>query len=309
MSAELAAGRDAVRGTSREEARAARWLVGPALLLVGLVAGVPVVWAFVESLYIHDLRAPWLGRPFVAFDHYGAALSDPRFLAALAHTLFFAFVTVVLELTLGLALALALHARLPGRGLARTAALLPWALPTVVAALVWRFLFDGPSSIANQAWLLAGGAEPVAWLAHPQLAWVPLILADVWKTTPFVMLLLLAGLQSIDESLLEAARVDGAGAWQRLWHVTLPLLWPVLSVAVLFRAVDALRVFDLVYVLTGGGPGTATEPVGLYTFSVLLQHLRFGYGSALSVIVFVLALLLAWPALRILAPGSSRSRL
>jgi ABC-type sugar transport system permease subunit len=190
-------------------------------------------------------------------------------------------VTVVLELTLGLALALALHARLPGRGLARTAALLPWALPTVVAALVWRFLFDGPSSIANQAWLLAGGAEPVAWLAHPQLAWVPLILADVWKTTPFVMLLLLAGLQSIDESLLEAARVDGASAWQRLWHVTLPLLWPVLSVAVLFRAVDALRVFDLVYVLTGGGPGTATEPVGLYTFSVLLQHLRFGYGSAL----------------------------
>jgi ABC-type sugar transport system permease subunit len=122
------------------------------------------------------------------------------------------------------------------------------------------------------------------------------------------MLLLLAGLQSIDESLLEAARVDGAGAWQRLWHVTLPLLWPVLSVALLFRAVDALRVFDLVYVLTGGGPGTATEPVGLYTFSVLLQHLRFGYGSALSVIVFLLALLLAWPALRILVPGSSRGR-
>jgi ABC-type sugar transport system permease subunit len=153
MPAELTAGRDAVRTTSGEEARAAGWLVGPALALVALVAGVPVLWAFVESLHLHDLRAPWLGRPFVAFDHYRDAFSDPRFLAALGHTLFFTFVTVLLELTLGLALALALHARLPGRGLARTAALLPWALPTVVAALVWRFLFDGPSSLANQAWL------------------------------------------------------------------------------------------------------------------------------------------------------------
>lgn len=308
MAGELTVGRAGSRGRVRGDARAAAWLVVPALALIGLLAGLPVVWAFVESLHLHDLRAPWLGRPFVAFAHYRDAFADPRFVAALGHTLFFTVVSVTLELILGLALALALHARLPGRGLARTAALLPWALPTVVAALVWRFLFDGPASLANQAWLLAGGAEPVAWLSHPQLAWVPIILADVWKTTPFVMLLLLAGLQSIDETLLEAARVDGAGAWQRLWHVTLPLLVPVLSVALLFRAVDALRVFDLVYVLTGGGPGTATEPVGLYTFHVLLQHLRFGYGSALSVVVFVLALLLAWPALRILVPRGARSR-
>lgn len=293
---------------SREEARLARWLVGPTLVVVALVAGIPVLWALFESLHLHDLRAPWLGRPFVALDHYRDALGDARFLAALAHTVFFTVVSVALELILGLALALALHVRLPGRGVVRTAALLPWALPTVVAALIWRFLFDGPTSPVNQAWLLAGGAQPVAWLAHPQLAWVPVILADVWKTTPFVALLLLAGLQSIDETLLEAARIDGAGAWQRLWHVTLPLLRPVMAVALLFRAVDALRLFDLVYVLTAGGPGTATEPLALYTFSVLLQHLRFGYGSALSVIVFALALLLAWPTLRILVPPARAGR-
>lgn len=293
---------------TRGEARFAGALVAPALVLVVTVAGLPVLAALFESFHLHDLRAPWLGRPFVGLTHYREALGDPRFLAALSHSVFFAGVSVALELALGLGLALLLHARMPGRALARMAALLPWALPTVVAGLVWRFLFDGPSSVANHVWLLAGGAEPLAWLAHPVLAWVPLILADVWKTTPFVMLLLLAGLQSIDTALLEAARVDGASAWQRLRHVVLPLLLPVLAVALLFRSVDALRVFDLVYVLTAGGPGTATEPLALYTQQVLLQHLRFGYGSALSMIVFVLAMLLAWPTLRVVLPGAQGRR-
>ncbi len=133
------------------------------------------------------------------------------------------------------------------------------------------------------------GLTPPTWFADATSAWIPLILADAWKTTPFVALLLLAGLQSIDRSLYEAAEVDGAGPWQRFTDVTLPLLKPALLVALLFRALDAFRVFDVVYVMTGGGPGTATEPIALYTFSTLLQNLRFGYGSALSVIVFAVA--------------------
>ena len=128
--------------------------------------------------------------------------------------------------------------------------------------------------------------EPPVWFIHPDLAWVPVILADVWKTTPFVALLLLAGLQNIDASLYEAARIDGASAWRQFRHVTLPLLKPAILVALIFRTLDAFRVFDLIYVMTGGGPGTSTEPIALYTFNALLQNLRFGYGSALSVIVF-----------------------
>ncbi len=270
----------------RREARTAWLLCLPALALILAVALFPLAWTFWESLHLHDLRMPWRGQPFVGLANFAEALAAARFWGALAHTAFFALVTVSFELVLGLALALALHRAFRGRGLARTAALLPWALPTVVAALVWRFLFEG-----------AGGAS--SWFADPVLAWVPILLADVWKTTPFVALLLLAGLQGIDPELQEAARVDGAGSWQCLRHVTLPLLRPAIVVAVVFRALDAFRVFDLIFVLTGGGPGTATEPIALYAFNALLRDLRFGYGSALSVLVFLLTFGVAWLYVRL----------
>jgi multiple sugar transport system permease protein len=264
------------RGEERREVRLAWALCAPALGVIGAVALFPLAWTAWESLHLHDLRMPWRGEPFLGLANYREALGDGRFWGALAHTVFFAAVSVALELVLGLALALALHRAFRGRGLARTTALLPWAIPTVVAALVWRFLFEGTGALTD-----------------PRAAWLPVILADVWKTTPFVALLLLAGLQGIDAELYEAARVDGASAWQALWHVTLPLLRPALAVAVVFRSLDAFRVFDLIYVLTGGGPGTATEPLALYTFASLLQDLRFGYGSALSMILFVLSFALA----------------
>jgi ABC-type sugar transport system permease subunit len=161
-----------------------------------------------------------------------------------------------------------------------------------VAALVWRFMFEG----------LEG------WLTHDTGAWVPIILADVWKTTPFVALLLLAGLQGIDPALYEAARIDGASAGRQFRHVTLPLLAPAILVALIFRTLDAFRVFDLVYVLTGGGPGTSTEPIALYTFNSLMHNLRFGYGSALSVVVFVVTFALALGYIRMLGAGLTESR-
>jgi ABC-type sugar transport system permease subunit len=171
---------------------------------------------------------------------------------------------------------------------------LPWALPTVVAALVWRFLFEGPQGMANLLVVGVGVAEtPISWFSNATLAWVPVILADVWKTAPFVALLLLAGLQNIDPALLEAARTDGAGRVRQLCFVTLPLLRPAILVALIFRSLDAFRVFDLIYVLTGGGPGTATEPLALYTWSALFQNLRFGFGSALSVLIFLATFVLA----------------
>jgi len=160
-------------------------------------------------------------------------------------------------------------------------------------------MFDSQAGIAN-AILIALGAlsRPIVWFIDATTAWVPVILADVWKTTPFVALLLLAGLQNIDKTLYEAAEVDGASAWWRLWHITLPLLKPTILVALIFRTLDAFRVFDLVYALTGGGPGTATEPIALYTHNTILQNLRFGYGSALSVVIFVLTFGLALSYMR-----------
>jgi ABC-type sugar transport system permease subunit len=258
----------------RSERRLAWGLVAPALLVTLGIAIFPLAWTIWESLHLHDLRMPWLGKPFAGLANYAEILGDRRFWEALLHTAFFTVATVALELGIGLFLALALNRAFRGRGLVRAAVLVPWAIPTVVAALLWRFLFD-------------------VWLVRASTAWVPIILADVWKTTPFVALLLLAGLQGIDPSLYEAAAVDGAGAWRQLRQITLPLLKPAILLALVFRTLDAFRVFDLIYVLTGGGPGTATEPIALYAFNALFANLRFGYGSALSVIVFAVTFLLA----------------
>jgi ABC-type sugar transport system permease subunit len=283
----------------RSEARLGWALTAPALTAIAVVAVFPIAWTAWESLHFHDLRMPWLGRPFVGLDNYSDALSSARFWAALAHTAVFTTVTVTLELTAGLVLALIVDRVARGRDLVRTAVLLPWAIPTVVVALVWRFLFENPDGLVNDV-VRRLGASPPVWFADATAAWVPLALADAWKMTPFVAVLLLAGLQSIDRSLYEAARMDGAGWRRQLTDITLPLLRPALLVAFIFRALDAFRVFDVIYVMTGGGPGTATEPIALLTFSTLLQNLRFGFGAALSMIVFAVSFLLGMVCIRVL---------
>jgi ABC-type sugar transport system permease subunit len=276
--------------------RAEMWLAWalalPAVGAIGLIAAFPIGWTFWESLHLHDLRMPWLGRPYVGGANYWEALADARLRSAVAHTLVFAAATVALELAGGLVLALLLNGAVRARGLLRTAVLLPWAVPTVVAALVWRFMFESPSGLVSAAAGRFGISAPT-WFASALGAWLPLILADVWKMTPFVAILLLAGLQNIDQTLYEAADMDGAGAWHQFTGITLPLLRPAMTVAVLFRTLDALRVFDLVYVMTGGGPGSATEPIALFTFTSLLQNLRFGFASAISVMVFAAAFVFA----------------
>jgi len=288
------------------EVRLAWQLVLPALVMLGLTALVPIGWTAWESLHLHDLRMPWLGRPFIGGANYIEAISDRRFLEAAFHTAVFAGVAVTVEMCGGLVLALGLERVTHGVRVMRTAILLPWAVPTVVAALVWRFIFESPGGMATMALEQLGVAAPT-WLADPVAAWVPVVLADVWKTMPFVALLLIAGLQNIDPLLYEAASIDGASAWRQFVDITLPLLRPALTVAFLFRLLDAFRVFDIVYVLTGGGPGTATEPVAVYAFIALMQSLRFGYGSALSMIVFGVSFMVALVAVRLLSPEPQRS--
>jgi ABC-type sugar transport system permease subunit len=285
----------------RDEVRLGWAMTLPALTVIALVALGPILWALWESLYLHDLRMPWLGRRFIGVQNYVEAFSDSRFWEAIGHTMAFAAVTVTLELVLGLTLAVAVDSMTRGRGIVRTTMLLPWAVPTVVVGLVWRFIFETPSGLVNGVLERSGlMAQPPIWFADPLAAWLPLVLADVWKTTPFVAILLLAGLQVIDKSLYEAAQMDGASAWRQFTRITVPMLKPALLVALIFRAVDAFRVFDVIYVMTAGGPGTATEPIALYTFSALLENLRFGFGSALSVIVFAVTFVLALAAIRLI---------
>jgi len=282
------------RSTSTEDPRIGWVYVAPAVAIVLLIALFPLAWTLWESLHQHDLRMPWLGRPFVGLANYAEILRDARFWGALGHTVFFAVTSIVLELVLGLFLALALNETFRGRGLVRAAVLVPWAIPTVVAALLWRFMFDSQSGIANALLVRVGVLDqPIVWFIRAATAWVPVILADVWKTTPFVALLLLAGLQNIDRTLYEAAATDGAGPWWQLRHITLPLLAPAMLVVLIFRTLDAFRVFDLIYVLTGGGPGTSTEPISIYAFNAMLQNLEFGYGAALSVVIFLVTFTLA----------------
>src|SRR5262249_47212435 len=226
----------------------------------------------------------WAG--LANFAHLAA---DARFRRSLGTTLYFASVAVSLELLLGLGLALVLHRRFKGRGLARTAALVPWALPTVVAARLWEWIYNPDFGILNhllqRAGLLAG---PRSWLGDPFWALHAAILADVWKTTPFAALILLAGLAAIPPELERAAQVDGATPAAVFFRVTLPLLRPALAVTLLFRFLDSLRIFDAVYVLTGGGPADTTETLAVYVYKTLFQTLRFGYGSALAGAVFLL---------------------
>ena len=291
----------------RNEARLGWALTLPALAAIAVVAVFPIVWTVWESLHFHDLRMPWLGRPLVGIANYAEAVSSVRFWRAMAHTAVFTAATVTLELAGGLLLALIVDRISRGRDLVRTAVLLPWAIPTVVVALVWRFLFESPAGIVNDI-LLRLGVSPPTWFADATAAWVPLMLADVWKMTPFVAVLLLAGLQNIDRSLYEAARIDGAGWGRQLTDITLPLVRPALFVAFIFRTLDAFRVFDVIYVMTGGGPGTATEPIALLTFSSLLQNLRFGFGAALSVIVFAVSFMFAVACIRLLGRDALKER-
>jgi multiple sugar transport system permease protein len=271
-------------------ARERALLLAPAALLLGATVALPMLRVLQLSLSRVELRegirASWAG-----VDAFARLWSDSRWWTALGNTVTFTAVSVTIEVLLGTAVALLLHRGFRGRGLARTLVVLPWALPTAVMALAWGWIFNDSFGVANDLLLRLGvlGA-PVAWLGRPDTAMAALIVADVWKTTPFVALIALAGLQSIPQGVLEAARVDGLGGWARLRRIVLPLLAPALLVAAAFRAVQAYATFDLVYVLTGGGPGGATETVSLYAFQNYFRYLDFSYGSAIAVQGVVLLL-------------------
>jgi multiple sugar transport system permease protein len=269
------------------ERRSARLLVAPTVLLLAGVALYPTIAAVWLSL--HRMVLVFHDRHFVGWDNYAFMLTDARFWGALSNTAYFTFVAVAIELVLGMAFALLLDVRAKGRGLLRTAILIPWAIPTVVSAKLWAWLLNPDYGLVVR--VLPG--PRVDWLASPGLAIHAAILVDVWKTTPFIAFLLLAGLVTIPQELYDAAQIDGASRVQTFVRVTLPLLRPALAVALIFRTLDAFRVFDAVYVLTEGGPANTTETLSVYAYKMLMHAGDFGYGSALSVVTFVCVLALA----------------
>jgi multiple sugar transport system permease protein len=194
-----------------------------------------------------------------------------------------------------------------GRGLVRAAVLVPWALTTVVSAKMWAWIYDIQWGVLNDLLLRVGIIDrPIVWLANPTLTLWAMIGAEVWKTTPFMALLLLAGMQLIPGDLYEAASIDGATGWQQFWRITLPLMRPTILVALLFRTIDALRIFDLARVLTNGGPGQATETLSLYSYTVLFTNLNFGYGSALAVTTFLVVLVVSIFYIKVLGAPTQR---
>ena len=272
----------------------AGWYVAPAAALLALVTLYPlahVLWLSLERRSLLDPVPP----AFTGLDNYLRLAADERFWNAVGNTLYFAVVSVSLELLLGLAFALAVQRPFRGRALLYGVILLPWAVPTAVSARMWEWMYNTEIGVLNHIL----GAE-VNWLGAPAWALNAAVAMDVWKSTPFVALLLVAGLQGIPRELYHAAALDGASRWTVLRRITLPLLAPVILVALIFRTIDAFRVFDSIYVLTGGGPANSTETLSIYAYKTLFQSLEFGYGSALAVSVFVLVALVALPYLFLL---------
>ncbi|MBM7277620.1 sugar ABC transporter permease [Gordonia rubripertincta] len=281
------------------ERRLAFWLVAPAALMMLLVTGYPIIYAVWLSLNKMSLSAPG-EREFVWFSNYATVLTDNYWWTAFGVTVGITVVSVLIELVLGMAIALVMHRTIFGRGTIRTVVLIPYGIVTVAAAFSWYYAWTpGTGYLAN---LLPDGSAPLTeqW---PSLAII--VLAEVWKTTPFMALLLLAGLALVPDDLLKAAQVDGAGAWTRLWRIILPLMKPAILVALLFRTLDAFRVFDNIYVLTSGSNNTYS--VSMLGYDNLFGAFNLGVGSAISILIFVCVAIIAFVFIKgfgTAAPGS-----
>lgn len=270
-------------------ARKARmaWLyLTPTILVLSIVTLYPLGRTLYLSFFEAGLSFP-LKLKFIGLTNYANLIADPVWWRAVLNTVVYTVSSVALETVLGLIIALLVHTNFRGRGLVRTAMLVPWAMPGVVAAQLWRWMLNDVYGVINDLLMklhLIG--RPYAWLAEGVLIMVAVVLADVWKTTPFMALILLAGLQSIPKELYEAARVDGATAAQQFWRITLPLLRPILLVALIFRTLDALRVFDMIYVMAG--TQLKTISISVYGRQQLVEFADLGYGSAVSAAIFII---------------------
>ena len=271
---------------AQQRARVAWLYLAPLLIALLLVAAWPllrtVAFSFTDA-NLSDLTT-W---KFVGIANYVYLFQDPLWWRAVGNTLLFTVVSVGLETLLGLIIALTINTQMPGRGLVRAAILIPWAIPTVVSAKMWAWMLHDLYGVVNVLFLNIGLIDrPWAWLADPNLSFAAVVMVDVWKATPFMALLTLAALQTLSEDIYEAARVDGIGPIRAFFHITLPLIRPALLVAIIFRGLDALRIFDVIYVLTGNNENTATMSV--YARQQLVDFQDVGFGSTAATCLFAI---------------------
>jgi multiple sugar transport system permease protein len=282
----------------RSERRLAAMLVAPAVIVMLAVTGYPIVDAVIMSLQRSDLRFPGATK-FIGLSNYGHVLSAPVWWQDVAHTVIITVISVSIELVLGMLLALAMHRAIFARGAIRAIALVPYGIVAVVAAYSWNYAW----SLGNGGWiphLLGLTSDP---LANQFGTYVAIIITEIWKNTPFMALLLLAGLALVPDELQEAAKVDGASPWERFWRITVPLMKPAILVALLFRTLDAFRIFDTIYIFNQGANGT--ESVSILNYSTLLNQLNLGLGSAVSVLLFALVGLIAFVFIKGFGAGST----
>ena len=277
----------AISDRAKSERRLGWLLCAPAAIAMLAVTAYPIGYAIVLSLQQVDLRFPDEGG-FVGLDNYTAVLTSDLWWTDLFNTVFLSVISVSIELCLGMAIALVMHRAIFGRGVVRTSVLIPYGIVTVVAAFSWQFAFAPDTGFVNHLPFIA---EDKDWFGERFSAFSVIIMAEVWKTTPFMALLLLAGLTTIDDGLYDAAKVDGASAWQRFVRITLPLMKPAILVALLFRTLDAFRIFDTIFIMTNGAQDT--QSVSILGYQQLISRLNLGLGSAVSVLIFICVLIIA----------------
>ena len=291
-----------VTDRAKSERRLAYMLCAPAVITMLIVTGYPIAYAIYLSLQKYDLRFP-SQKEFVGLSNYIDVLTSSTWWSDVVHTLIITVFSVGLELVLGMAIALIMHRAIFGRGPVRAAILIPYGIVTVVAAFTFRYAVDPASGFAQKTFLLSDTAAP---LTQQTGSYVMIILTEVWKTTPFMALLLLAGLSLVPDELHEAAKVDGANAVQRFFRITLPLMKPAILVALLFRTLDAFRIFDTVFIQTSGANNT--ETVSILGYNVLINRVNLGLGSAVSVLIFICVILIAFFFVKVLGTSTAQQR-
>lgn len=266
----------------------------PSLILILILVIYPVFETIRLSFFHYRIQTLMLGEKFIGIQNFTKLFSDEQFFNSLKFTLIFTITAVSLETIIGMLFALIMNQKIPGQGLIRTAVLIPWAIPTIISGLMWKFMYSEQYGVINYILnllkIIEGG---LPWLSDAGLAVLATIIADVWKTTPYMSLLILSGLQTIPPQMYEAASIDGASKPQLFWYITIPLIKPVLSVAILFRTLATFRIYALIAVLTSGGPANATQSLSLYTIKTYFNFGNLGYGAALATVTFVISLLIS----------------
>ncbi len=263
-------------------------LLGPTLLILVAMLAFPTGYVLLVSLRDFKLTDPTAGNPFVGLENYRTLLSDQAFFAALWKSVVFTVASVALSFVVGMAVALLLNRRdVSGAGLARTAILVPLILTPLVIGATYRFMLERDNGIINEILALVG-LERIPFLASSTWAMISVILVDAWQWTPFAVLVLLAGLESLPVEPFEAARMDGASKWGEFWNITLPLLAPVIAVVLLIRTMDAFREFDKIFIMTGGGPGTATQTLPIFLYRAGFQDFNMGFSAATGVVMLII---------------------